>query len=467
MAKLTILERIKNLTWYNLIEQLQEILPNFNKRIEFLEEKSEGSNSGGVPEAPNDGFIYGRQNLSWEEIAITTPNLDQVVTAGNIVTGDKHIEIQGVPSKAILYPHVIGIEDNSGNQTVVASLSFSTYQFDGNSVYLDLNRTAGGQAKFKFPEKAESLGSSFYTLATIEDTSNYVPYTGATSNIVLDSKTIFSNQGTLQSRVSGTGIGTSDSDSGLGTNIEFVQIKFNKLKAGDTFGNVATLLPFSGFETAPDGTNLQFYLPNKPNGEHTLATTDDIIPSGINTVLGIGNQANAKSLIFNNTPFDSSLLQLGSSSMVMTGSGTNMTLVTKDYFESNDSLRYGRLMPDRVRSINSSFQGVDLVFPASSSTLFEINLQAKNGTVMLQEDFLTLLETTRTKGVSTIVLDGVASVYSIPHGLGQNPSIAFANLIDSLNFENFRVTWNTTNIVLTYNTPPAAETIMVSWIALK
>ena len=31
---MTILEKIKNLTWFNLIEQLQDILPNF--KIKFI-----------------------------------------------------------------------------------------------------------------------------------------------------------------------------------------------------------------------------------------------------------------------------------------------------------------------------------------------------------------------------------------------------------------------------------------------
>lgn len=87
--------------------------------------------------------------------------------------------------------------------------------------------------------------------------------------------------------------------------------------------------------------------------------------------------------------------------------------------------------------------------------------------LMVKEDFLTELETTRTKGVTTINLDGVASVYTIPHGLGQVPSFAFAGRGSSTNFDVFNTTWDATNIIITYENPPIAGTLDINWIALK
>lgn len=99
MSKLTIIEKIKNFTWFNLIEQLQDILPNFNKRIEQLETNSTISSSfGEVEEAPLDGNQYGRQDGEWTEISGGSgdiPNLQQVLEKGNITNNP--ILLQQIP----------------------------------------------------------------------------------------------------------------------------------------------------------------------------------------------------------------------------------------------------------------------------------------------------------------------------------------------------------------------------------
>lgn len=83
------------------------------------------------------------------------------------------------------------------------------------------------------------------------------------------------------------------------------------------------------------------------------------------------------------------------------------------------------------------------------------------------EDIQLGIDNSRTKGTSTIELDGIQSIYTIPHGLGQEPSISFANIQSSTNFESFGISEDINNIVITYPTPPAAETLVLRWIALK
>ncbi len=95
-----------------------------------------------------------------------------------------------------------------------------------------------------------------------------------------------------------------------------------------------------------------------------------------------------------------------------------------------------------------------------------VRLRDVTGGVTL-DNFLTVLETTRTKGIQTLILDGITTVYTIAHGLGQIPSVAFAVRKSSTNFENYNTDWDDTNIILTYATPPAAESLDITWIALK
>lgn len=73
----------------------------------------------------------------------------------------------------------------------------------------------------------------------------------------------------------------------------------------------------------------------------------------------------------------------------------------------------------------------------------------------------------RTQGVTTLTLDGMTSVYTIAHGLGQVPSFAYAGRGNSTNFDVFNTTWDSNNITITYENPPIAGTLDVNWIALK
>jgi len=74
---------------------------------------------------------------------------------------------------------------------------------------------------------------------------------------------------------------------------------------------------------------------------------------------------------------------------------------------------------------------------------------------------------TRNQGMQNIILDGASTVYSIPHGLGVLPVFAYAGRGDSTNFDVFNTTWNTTNIIITYENPPLSGSLEINWIALK
>ncbi|HSE99901.1 MAG TPA: SGNH/GDSL hydrolase family protein [Nitrososphaeraceae archaeon] len=68
---MVIKEKIKSLVWYDLIAKLKDILNYFNTSTEDLLERVEELENnpvGGVPEAPEDGNLYGRQDGDWTEI---------------------------------------------------------------------------------------------------------------------------------------------------------------------------------------------------------------------------------------------------------------------------------------------------------------------------------------------------------------------------------------------------------------
>lgn len=68
---MTLKEKIQKINWYDFLNKLRDILLNFlgdseslEKRVKELEEHP----GGGVPEAPENGNIYGRQDGDWVEV---------------------------------------------------------------------------------------------------------------------------------------------------------------------------------------------------------------------------------------------------------------------------------------------------------------------------------------------------------------------------------------------------------------
>ena len=207
----------------------------------------------------------------------------------------------------------------------------------------------------------------------------------------------------------------------------------------------------SSVSTIRDSNSYSFLLPVKSPGNYTLATLDDI---------SVTKDALNNRIFWNSNGAPHSSINIG-----RTGSSTYyISLIT-----GNNNLLLNNTGIDIKSTNNSNTASIKLlgVMPSGNVTY---NLPSKNSgsyTLMLKEDFIDQLMTTRTTGTVSIILDGSTSIYSIVHNLGQTPAIAFANIKESNNLENFKISYDSTNIILTYLTPPASETIQINWIALK
>jgi hypothetical protein len=110
---------------------------------------------------------------------IIAPNLQSVTDQGNITTNS--ITVDSVDYYSVIEPTVIGTENkNTGNYTYLSAdgvVGIRTEGFDGLIKTTNLTETI----TLEFPEKPTGI----YTIATIEDLSDYVPYEGATQNVDL------------------------------------------------------------------------------------------------------------------------------------------------------------------------------------------------------------------------------------------------------------------------------------------
>nr|DAI89606.1 MAG TPA: hypothetical protein [Caudoviricetes sp.] len=120
----------------------------------------------------------------------------------------------------------------------------------------------------------------------------------------------------------------------------------------------------------------------------------------------------------------------------------------------------GNTIDDRINRLQVTgsgvFTGTVIVSPAILDSQ-AVNLGQLNS----------ILDENRNQGVQTLTLDGLSSIYNIPHGLGATPVFAFAGRGNSLNFDVFNTTWDATNIIITYQNPPLAGSLDINWIALK
>ncbi len=84
-------------------------------------------------------------------------------------------------------------------------------------------------------------------------------------------------------------------------------------------------------------------------------------------------------------------------------------------------------------------------------------------------DVSAAISSTMKYGAQTFVLDGVTTVFNIPHGLGSDPAsfqVTFADAAN-LNFVQSTRTKNATNITFTCADPPAAGSQTVYWVVYK
>jgi hypothetical protein len=110
---------------------------------------------------------------------IIAPTLQSVTDEGNITTNS--ITVDSVDYYSIIKPSDIGTENkNTGNYTYLGAdgvVGIRTERFDGLIKTTNLTE----EITLEFPERPTGI----YTIATIEDLSDYVPYEGATQDVDL------------------------------------------------------------------------------------------------------------------------------------------------------------------------------------------------------------------------------------------------------------------------------------------
>lgn len=201
------------------------------------------------------------------------PSLDQVLTQGNI-SNDKNIIIQGIPSKALLAPHVIGIVATNGEQSVLGANSLSyLHTKTGSSVYIDLVRKNTGQVRYKFNDAHSAYSGGEYTIATTDD----IPTTKVLKALVSQNGT---NAPTLTILKNTTGLIFTTTYNGVGnysincsTPLEIAKTILGILPYGGNNGNyVAGIAITDGgngigdiqIYTSYDNTNYNDLLSNSP-----------------------------------------------------------------------------------------------------------------------------------------------------------------------------------------------------------
>lgn len=108
---MTLLEKIKNLTWFNLVELLQEILQDLNKVINVVKLEIL---SAQISEAPVDNFKYARENKEWVKIIAEVP---------------KYKVFSGIISQnGINEPVVTVLENTLGYNLVFGRIGVGLYQ---------------------------------------------------------------------------------------------------------------------------------------------------------------------------------------------------------------------------------------------------------------------------------------------------------------------------------------------------
>ena len=70
------------------------------------------------------------------------------------------------------------------------------------------------------------------------------------------------------------------------------------------------------------------------------------------------------------------------------------------------------------------------------------------------------------RGVATPTADGILTAFTIAHGLGAAPTWADATVGNALSNTLKYITYDATNITVTYAVAPLAGTLSLNWIAV-
>lgn len=173
---MTLKDKIKNLTWFNLVELLQDILTNFSKRVETLEEKPSGG-EGGVQSVTGIGV----DNIDPQNPVITggeTQDLHSVLTAGNTAAESIILQDPGIYSigtvLANAYLSVFGQQSNNSHSSIdltPGGVRFYNGNIGSTSSYFNANLTIDDQSSWNYTNNyflpKKPVGN--YTLATRDD----------------------------------------------------------------------------------------------------------------------------------------------------------------------------------------------------------------------------------------------------------------------------------------------------------
>lgn len=145
-----------------------------------------------IGDAPYSGVTYGRKDGEWVVISGTsssgtTGNLQEVTQNGNTTTlslqtysGFDLLNLSGDSLFSVFLEEnspIVYLQNNVGESSILTPSKFN-YQNNEKSIwyYPNFNKPSGD-----------------YILATLDDISNFVPYTGGTNNLILSGNTISAN----------------------------------------------------------------------------------------------------------------------------------------------------------------------------------------------------------------------------------------------------------------------------------
>lgn len=237
---MTLLEKIKNLTWWTLDIKLKDILLSLLGRVEIIEQ------SGSVEEAPLDGIQYARQDGEWSEVSGGGGNQDlqSVLDIGNEVIG----------------------QNNDG--TKIIFIDTNAYDDEGTPVEEISEAIYGADIKIKYTNNQDESQDE----TSIKGGDIRLEYS---DGINITRSTNISS-GNIEVKYGEAGLYLSAVSSGdIGSFRELGAIWFNSALNGNP--NSLTILSENPTSTGEDGSYLDLRLPSHTGSQtRTLATLDDI-----------------------------------------------------------------------------------------------------------------------------------------------------------------------------------------------
>jgi len=329
---MTLIDKIKNLTWFNLVELLQDILSNFNKKIEVLEESSNDVFIGiNTPVSATQSGIV--NNTSLQELG----GVDKLINGIRIGRGNgtsntnsafgissQYLNTTGTTNVSVGYHSQKEVISGSGNT------SFGYYTLRDN-VSGNFN-TAVGQNSLKFTTGGSNTGvGSSCLLNNATGTDN----TGFGNNSISTNLVGSGNAGFGRSSLSlstgdrnigigyysGSGISTGSRDTIIGT-------QSTGVTGGITTGSNNLIVAQNDGNTTGITTGSGNTIIGKVTGLTAALANTVVISDGVGTQRFVSSSTNLSTL-----PAQTNAL--------ITGDGTGKSILTKEYLGS----RIGTVAP--------------------------------------------------------------------------------------------------------------------------